>query len=585
MKTVRSLQEWVHWLEIGPGARWIRRAAMFIGIVLLSLRLGYTQFRGPQTEVTLAQAVVGRQIAAGEGYTTPIRYPQTLAALRAHGQKPDFEHAWPELHQAPLYPAVIGGALSALPAHFHHALFQSVPVPPDGFKADYFLLGLNILLLWFSAWLTYLLGRRLFDPAVGMIASLGLLACATVWTHTVAVDGTPLMMVLFLSLIHLLTHGDSSVSAGKPLRLWFFASGVACGLMCLCDYMACLVVVPVLLYAGLRCRGRVSSTAVLGVAIGFILVVYPWMSHNINLTGNPFALAGQNVALKAGDPTAEPEIVRNTLAVDGPSVDLHKLGNKGLTALQTALREQIWSSGMLFTALFMVGLLYRFRSSTANRMRWLFFSITTVLLVAYAFLDSGEGERFPAIYVVPVIAIFGASFFTVLVASNERLAPHARWLAVVLVGLQALPLLHDVLEPRRLHFNFPPYYPAVYAGMRDDSMHRGGPVWMADVPAGAAWYSGQRVWSQPATLHDFHAVGIDQPVYALVLSPRTLDRPFFGGLNRVSDNSGRLGEWSQVYTGLVTNKFPAGFPLIMTQKVSDNLYVLFNPRIMFEAGK
>jgi len=116
-------------------------------------------------------------------------------------------------------------------------------------------------------------------------------------------------------------------------------------------------------------------------------------------------------------------------------------------------------------------------------------------------------------------------------------------------------------------------------------MHRGGPVWMADVPAGAAWYSGQRVWSQPATLHDFHAVGIDQPVYALVLSPRTLDRPFFGGLNRVSDNSGRLGEWSQVYTGLVTNKFPAGFPLIMTQKVSDNLYVLFNPRIMFEAGK
>ena len=136
-----------------------------------------------------------------------------------------------------------------------------------------------------------------------------------------------------------------------------------------------------------------------------------------------------------------------------------------------------------------------------------------------------------------------------------------------------------------MHFNFPPYYPVLFTGMRDDSMHRGGAAWMADVPAGAAWYSGQRVWSQPAQLRDFYAIGVDQPLYALVLTPHTLDRPFFTELSRVGNNRGRLGEWAQVYSGLLTRRFPPGFSLVFPQKISDNLYVLFDPQVLQRAGK
>ena len=366
MKNFRTVQEWVHWLEMGEGALWIRRAALLVGLVLLSLRIGYTQFHGPQTEATLAQAVAGRQLAAGEGFTTLVRYPQSLAVLQAEGHRPDLERPWPELHQAPLYAAVIGGALKILPSHLRYSLFRSPPVLPDGFHADYFLLGLNLGLLWVAAWLTFLLGRRLFDPFTGLLAALGLLLSASVWAQTVAVNGTPLMMVLVLALVMTLVRADGAMAAGRPLRLWFFAAGVLCGLMALCDYPAGLALVPVLLFAGLRSRGRVRTTALLGVAIGFILVVYPWMARNAGLTGNPFGLARENVALKAGDPTAEPEIVRNTLSADGPAVDLNKLANKGLTAIQVSLRDQIWSAGLFFTALFAVGLLYQFRSAAAN---------------------------------------------------------------------------------------------------------------------------------------------------------------------------------------------------------------------------
>ncbi len=65
-----------------------------------------------------------------------------------------------------------------------------------GLPRDYFLLGLNLVLFWLAAWLTYDLGRRLFEPRVGWLASLALLLSVSIWQETVAVNGTPLLMVL-----------------------------------------------------------------------------------------------------------------------------------------------------------------------------------------------------------------------------------------------------------------------------------------------------------------------------------------------------------------------------------------------------
>jgi hypothetical protein len=46
-----------------------------------------------------------------------------------------------------------------------------------------------------------------------------------------------------------------------------------------------------------------------------------------------------------------------------------------------------------------------------------------------------------------------------------------------------------------------------------------------------------------------------------------------------------LGEWAQVYTWLVTNRPPPGFPLTVSQKFTDSLYVLFDPRLVYATGK
>jgi hypothetical protein len=106
---------------------------------------------------------------------------------------------------------------------------------------------------------------------------------------------------------------------------------------------------------------------------------------------------------------------------------------------------------------------------------------------------------------------------------------------------------------------------------------------MADVPAGLAWYGRTRVWAQPASLHDFYAVQVEQPTGELLLTPKTLDRPFLSDLNaRVNTPSfiapvgPRIGDWGEIYGGILSGSFPNEFPLSTPRKITDNLYVLFN---------
>lgn len=590
MKRPRTAQELIHWLEVGGGARWLRLAALLVCTLGLSVRVAWTQFRGPQTEITLIQADTGRQLAAGAGFSTLVNYPQTVAFLEARGSKFDPAQPYPELYHAPLYSLVVAAGLRLLPGSTRAGLFDSAPVPPGGFAGDYFLLVLNLLMLWLAAWLTYDLGRRIFEPRVGTVAALALLVSVAIWEQTLAVNGTPLLMVLVLlafSAWHRVeTAADASGGERPPVGA-LLALGSLGGLLFLTEYSAGTLALVAVSNAGIRFRkGR--GRAVLLVTAGFALTAGPWLARNLAVTGHPVALAGQNIALKFGDPTAEPATVRSTLAAAGPRIDLKKLGNKVLTSLQANMKERLWSGGaMWFTAFFVAGWLYAFRSAPANRLRWMFVATLGVLLLAQATLNSGESDRAVVVWLAPLVMIFGAGFFFVLLGSNPVLSQWPRLTATTLLVIQGLPLLHDALEPRRLHFQYPPYFPALFQGMREELERRGelgGFGLMADVPAGVAWYGGARVWAQPPRLRDFYAITLQQPLGELVLTPRTLDRPFFSELNAkpllpgsLSTNPTRFGEWGEIYAGLLTGNLPRDFPLRAPQKLAENLYVLMNP--------
>jgi hypothetical protein len=594
MSRPRTAQEFIHWLEAGAGAGWVRLAAVLAGTLALSLVVAWKQFHGPVTETTLLQADLGRQLARGQGFTTLVNFPQTVAYLQARGVNFDPMQPYPELHHAPLYALVIAGGLRLFPEAARAKLFASAPVPPDGFAADYFLLGLNVALLWLAAWLTYDLGRRLFEPRAGWLAALALLLSMPIWQQTVAVGGTALLMVLALATFSV-WHRVEVAAAKLPVG-WLGLLGVACGLLFLTEYSAGAVGLVALGYAAVRFTGGGRWAAIGALAAGFVVVTGPWIARNVALTGSPVALAWQNVALKAGDSTAEPATFRAALSAELPRIDLNKLGNKTLTALQESLRSRLWSGGgMWLTAFFFAGTLYAFRSAVANRLRWVFCAALAVALIAQAALNSGESDRFVAVWMAPLLMVFGAGFFFVLLGSNATLSRWPRASAAALLIVQALPLLHDVLEPRRLHFQYPPYHPGLLLGRSRELAQRGAEGrfgLMTDVPAAMAWYGGGRVWAQPQRLRDFYGVTFVQPIGELLLTPHTLDRPFFSELNAkplLQELPGirtrRHDEWGEIYAGLLTGRFPAEFPLPQSIKVMENLYLLLNPALPPLRGK
>jgi hypothetical protein len=585
----RTAQEFIHWLEAGRGARWVLAGALVACGFALSVRVAWMQFHGATSEATLAQADLARQIATGHGFTTQVNYPQAVAYFKARGVRFDPATPYPEVYQSPLYPIVIAVPMWVFVHVWPHALFGQAPSPPYGYAADYFLLSLNLLLFWFAIWLAFDLARRLFGAPSGWLAAIALFVSLPAWQQVAAVNGTALMMVLALGAFQAWWRVESAEDvrwASAPLAVL----GALCGALFLTEYSAGSLFAVAAWGVARRFAGRPRWRALGILFAGFAIVSGPWIARNLAVTGSPVGLAVQNIALKSGDFTAEPSIVRATLSANLPQIDLNKLGNKALTSIQENLGSRVWSGGaMWFLAFFVAGWLYMFRSGPVNRLRWQFAVALLAAIFAQAVFNSGESERHAAVWLSPLIIVFGAGFFFVLLGSHPVLSAWPRACAASLLLLQALPLVHDALDPHWLHFQYPPYFPQLFQGMRRELEATGASGrygLMADVPAGLAWYGGTRAWAQPATLHDFYEVQVEQPTGELLLTPTTLDRPFFSDLNAKPKIPGfltatlsRIGEWGEVYGGLLTGSLPHDFPLSAPQKLAENLYVLVNPSL------
>lgn len=582
---MKSTQELIHWLEQGAGARWVLRGALLLAGLLLTVIYSWKQFHGIPNEFVMQQAVLGRQIAQGEGFTTLVNYPQTYAVLDARGLRFDEGRAYPEIHHAPLYALVLAGAFAVLP----ESAWEHRPSPPEGWAPDYVVLVLNAALFWLAVWLAWRLAQRLFDSRAAWLAALGTALSVSLWEQVAALNGLVVFLGLMLGAFNVLSGIEARLvaspawSRGLAVRLALL--GLLAGLLFLTEYSAGLVAVVFAGYLAWRVGGRMRWP-VLGVFAGvFALAVVPWLVRNTIVAGHPLGLAWQNLALKAGDTTAEPAAQRNLGSAEAPGLDIKKLGNKGLTGFEQNLQSRIWSGGgMLFTAFFIAGLAYQFRHGSVNRLRWVFAATLLVLLAGQPFLNSGESPRLPAHYLAPLIIVFGAGFFLVLIDSQPRLSAHWKWVAAGLLLLHGLPLSRDCLEPRKIHFHYPPYFPNLFMELRKDMQTRflPGTGVATDVPAGTAWYGQMRVWAKPERLRDFSQIIVEQNIGALLLTPVTLDRPFFTELAARKDDNISLtdtGGWGGVYAGLVTRRMPATFPLnLPPQKLTENMVLLVNPQ-------
>ena len=125
---MKSALEIIHWMEQGRGAQWMRRAVVVLAALLLTTIYSWKQFHGIPTEFVMQQAVLGRQLAQGEGFTTLVNFPQTYAVMHKRGVSFREQQAYPELHHAPLYALTLAAAFVLLP----EPVWAGRPTPPNG---------------------------------------------------------------------------------------------------------------------------------------------------------------------------------------------------------------------------------------------------------------------------------------------------------------------------------------------------------------------------------------------------------------------------------------------------------------------
>lgn len=588
------MQRIIHWLEEGEGRRFVIGFGVCVGIVFFSLYLSYKRYRGPDAEAIFEQALVARSLAEGNGFSTPVRYPQAIAALEANDVWAfDQDQASPEIYQAPLYAIVLAAGLKVLPESVDNWIWEA----PDfyAYNADFYLLAINLLLFWTSCGLLWVLAARLLNRRTAWVSLIAYFFSVSVWEGILGVSGLPLLSALVLALILVLHQmevirlkgvgGHSKSFLGLSL-----AAGLIAGLLFLTDYTTALLLVPVLVYLCLNLRGVQRWLSPVLLVVGFLIVSSPWMVRNMSLTGSPVGLAWQEIGLRSGDPTASPREIRTRLEAEAAPVSLRKAVNKGLSGIKENLRESVWSGGALvFAGFFFAGFFYRFRDSATNHIRWLAAAIIAVLLLGRPFFDDGEGLRLPAAYLAPLIILFGVGFFLILLESTAQRTKLERiGLIAILLLVQALPLSHLVLEPARgAYYAYPPYSPRLMhlmkTGLKDKFFQNFG--LMADVPAGVAWYAQEAVWAQPEQYRDFDGILAYQPIGALYLSPEVLDRPFFGELLQIGgkrswDDPRRNFSWGAVYATLSSGQVPSFFPLQKSLRIWDNTIVLMDVRAL-----
>ena len=113
------LQEWIHRLEVGGGARYLRILLAVVAFGMLAVVYNTLCFRNLHQREAMDAGQLARNLSEGKGYVTSYVRPLSLALQsqprsQTAGTLLDENH--PDISNPPVYPALLAGLLSITPA-------------------------------------------------------------------------------------------------------------------------------------------------------------------------------------------------------------------------------------------------------------------------------------------------------------------------------------------------------------------------------------------------------------------------------------------------------------------------------------
>ena len=571
-------------MEVGGGTRYLRVAALVVGVLTLAVLFDLHSYRNFSTPEAMDSAQLARNISEGKGYTTLFIRPFSLYLIQSHNKAKmagavtnadsDFAQiktAHPDIANAPLYPVVLAGLMKV--RTFHYPVELKKPFWSDSgrfslYQPDFLIALFNEILLLASVVLTFLLALKLFDAAAAWLSATLTIGCEMLWQFSVSGLSTMLLLVIFLALAWCVLKIQEAAGEAQPnarrLLLWVLAAGTLVGLGALTRYSFGWIIIPLvaflILFSGQR---RVThALAAFGV---FAILLAPWVIRNLEVSGTPFGMAGYAM-MENTDTFPRFQLERST------NPDLAKAFwlftpyfKKLMSGVSGILTNGLLKTGGWAGVLFFAGLFLNFRGASARRIRYFLLMCLLVFIVVQAMGRTQLSDLSPEInsenlivLLAPLIFIFGAGFFFTMLEQVALPLFQLRYVAIGLfIALCCFPMIDALLPPKVSPVVYPPYYPPkiqeVANYMNPDELM------MSDVPWAVAWYGDRQcVWLTLDWQDDFDAIDKNtKPIHGLYLSPQTMDGKFVSEWMEASEHS-----WGGFLLQVLNDKrVPDKFPL------------------------
>lgn len=574
------IQNLIHHLEVGAGARYLRFVALAAAVIALGVLYDVRSARSFSSSEAMDTAQLAHNIASGQGYTTKFIRPFSLYLVQSHsaGNSPAalsdtnadpalLKTAHPDLANAPVYPVMLAGLMKVFPFDFNVEIkrpFWSDKGSFQRYQPEFLITIFNELLLLVAVLLTFLLAKNLFDSGIAWLSAILVLCCEELWHFSAAGISTILLLNIFLLLSLCLLRIDRSArDTDAPVNFLLpILTGALVGFGALTRYSFAWLIIPVTVFLILFGGGK-RFPRVLAMFTAFVVILVPWIVRNELVSGTAFGTAGY-------------ALIENTAIF--PKFQLERSLHPDLShafwlkayflKLAAGLRDIFENAlprlgGSWASILFLAGLLLRFRSLAAQRLRYFVLMCLAIFIIIQALGRTGISEESTGInsenlliLLAPVVFIYGASFFFTLLGQIRFALPQLQYLVIfIFAGLCCLPMFFSLMV-KSSPVNYPPYYPPeieIVSGYMNTNE-----LMMSDVPWAVAWYGNRQcVWLSLDAQDEFTAVNKIKPVQALYLTPKTTDGRFLSDWMEGSDRG-----WGNFLFQMLTDKrIPTGFPL------------------------
>jgi len=546
-----DVQELVHGVELGSLKIVVLRGVFVAALAGLAALYLFFSFRGLDSETAMDQAQVGRQIAAGAGYST--LYVRPMAVWQLLQQRENLPTGpFPDTYNAPLNPAINAALLRPVKRWW--------PMEPTDivYLGDRIIAAGGIIMFLVSVLLTFFLVRSMFDRKIAWLTAVLVLLTDMMWRFSVSGLPQNAVLLLFSAALLVLYRAFVAREAERtgPMLAYLAGTAFLLGLATLAHPVVAWIFLGFLAFTAVWFRPR--SISALLVFFVFLLVVAPWMVRNYLVTGNPLGLG--IFAVLDGTTGSESFFLRSL------QPDLAAFG-----AVRAKLRGGFTGQfENLFTflgfnaaaAAFFFAMLHVFRRRPTNMMRWcvaLMWIGASTGMALFSPQGPISANQLHMLF-VPVFAAYGAAFLLVLWSRLDIRYDAARRAFIGAVcAVTALPMAVNLLTAPSMQVAWPPYAaPFINTVCR---WMKPGEIVCSDMPWATAWYGGSVSLLLPATvdefiqLHDYKTLG--GPINGLYFTPVSGNRPYLTHLAR-----GEYAAWADFILGRAElNAAYAAFPL------------------------